>query len=116
MSVFRVVTSALLFIFVLGMIAFMVLNPEDRVDVQLGFGRFTDVPLVLALGVAFAVGVFFTLIFMVAHLFDLYAKISRLKKENRNVRRELTDLRNLPLEEEEGPTGGFAASATRVGP
>ena len=60
--------------------------------------------------------VFFTLIFIVAHLFDLYAQVGRLKKENRNIRRELTDLRNLPLEEEEGQSGGFAASATRGGP
>jgi uncharacterized integral membrane protein len=115
MSVFRAVTSALLFIFVLGMIAFTVLNPEDRVDVQLGFGRFTDVPLVLALGVAFAVGVFFTLIFAVVHLLDLYAQIRRLRNENRAIRRELTDLRNLPLDEDEGSGGGFAVSATRVG-
>lgn len=116
MSVFRIVTSALLFIFVLAMIAFTVLNPEDRVDVQLGFGHFADVPLVLALGVAFAVGVFFTLIFVVAHLLDLYGTISRLKKENRNFRRELTDLRNLPLEEEEeGETPGLATGVGRMG-
>ena len=117
MSGFRIVTSALLFIFVLAMIAFTVLNPEDRVDVQLGFGHFTDVPLVLALGIAFAVGVFFTLIFMVAHLLDLHGTIGRLKKENKHFRRELTDLRNLPLEDEdEGEPDGLTATVTRVGP
>jgi uncharacterized integral membrane protein len=101
MSVFRVVTSALLFLLVLAMITFAVLNPEDRVDIHLGFGDYTRVPLVIALGVAFGVGVLFTLIFLVVYLVDLYAMIRALRKENRGLRRELTDLRNLPIEEEE---------------
>lgn len=108
MNAFRVVTSALLFVFVLAMVAFAVLNPEHHVDIQLGFGRFTAVPVVLALGVAFGVGVLFTLIFVVAHLVDLYGTTRALRRENRNLRRELTDLRNLPLEEDEDADGAPA--------
>jgi hypothetical protein len=118
MSAIRIVTSALLFVFVLAMIAFAVLNPEDRVDIQLGFGHFTGVPLVLALGMAFGVGVSFTLIFIVAHMLDLYATIRSLKRENRNLRRELTDLRNLPLEEEDETVAParIPRGITQVGP
>jgi uncharacterized integral membrane protein len=116
MSVFRVVTSALLFVFVLAMIAFAVLNPEDHVDIQLGFGAFTNVPLVLALGIAFGVGVVFTLIFVVAHLLGLYGTIRSLKRTNRALERELTDLRNLPLEEEEESEAmDLSPRAPRVG-
>lgn len=115
MSAIRIVTSALLFVFVLAMIAFAVLNPEDRVDIQLGFGHFTDVPLVLALGIAFAVGVAFTLIFIVAHVLDLYATIRTLRRDGKNLRRELTDLRNLPLEEEEEAESGTTPIARGAG-
>lgn len=115
MNAFRVVTSALLFLFVLAMVAFAVLNPEDRVDIQLGFGHFADVPLVLALGIAFGVGVAFTLLFVVAHLVDLYGTIRAIKRENRDYRKELTDLRNLPLEEEEGAAAAPASGqVTRI--
>ena len=101
MNVFRIVTSALLFLLVLAMITFAVLNPEDRVDIHLGFQDYTRVPLVVALGVAFGIGIIFTLIFIVVYLVDLYGTIRSLKKENRLMKRELTDLRNLPIEEDE---------------
>jgi len=101
MNVFRIVTSALLFLLVLAMITFAVLNPEDRVDIHLGFQDYTRVPLVIALGVAFGVGIVFTLIFVLVYLVDLFGTIRALRKENKLMKRELTDLRNLPIEEDE---------------
>jgi hypothetical protein len=101
MNVFRIVTSALLFLLVLAMITFAVMNPEDRVDIHLGFQDYSRVPLVVALGVAFGIGIVFTLIFVIVYLVDLYGVIRALKRENRAMKRELTDLRNLPIDEDE---------------
>lgn len=115
MSVFRVATSALLFLLVLAMITFAVLNPEDRVDLHLGFGDYTRVPLVVALGVAFGVGIIFTLIFLVAYLVDLYATIRKLRSENKSMKTELTDLRNLPLQEDDIAPEPAHPSAGRIG-
>lgn len=112
MNVFRIVTSALLFLLVLAMITFAVLNPEDRVDIHLGFQDYTRVPLVIALGVAFGVGIVFTLIFVLVYLIDLFGTIRALRKENKLMKRELTDLRNLPIEEDETDPDAIEMRAT----
>jgi len=112
MNVFRIVTSALLFLLVLAMITFAVLNPEDRVDIHLGFQDYTRVPLVIALGVAFGVGIVFTLTFVLVYLVDLFGTIRSLRKENKSMKRELTDLRNLPIEEDETDPDAMDARAT----
>lgn len=114
MNAFRLVTSALLFLLVLAMITFAVLNPEDRVDIHLGFSDYTRVPLVVALGVAFGIGIVFTLIFVIVYLVDLYGTIRTLRKENRAMKRELTDLRNLPIEEDEADSDTLDLRATGV--
>jgi uncharacterized integral membrane protein len=116
MSVFRVVTSALLFLMVLAMITFAVLNPGDHVDIHLGFGDYREVPLVVALGVAFGLGIVFTLIFLIVYLVDLYSTIRALKRENKGLKRELTDLRNLPLQEDEIAPEPIEPPVTEISP
>jgi uncharacterized integral membrane protein len=83
---------------------FAILNAAEKVNLVLLPGReYMDVPLVVALFAAFALGALIIFIFSLFRDVAARSHLSRLRRENRRLGEELTALRNLPLEE---PAGG----------
>jgi uncharacterized integral membrane protein len=56
-----------------------------------------DVPLFLVIYVSFIFGVFVYLLVAIFHQLQLRSEIGRLRRENRKLQQELTDMRNLSL-------------------
>jgi uncharacterized integral membrane protein len=82
------------------MVGFMMLNTQTIVDVDI-FGHVIEgIPLFMMCFYAFIAGMVFVLIFALADEIALRTNLHKLRKENKNLRQELTALRNLPFEEE----------------
>lgn len=99
MNLLRVVAAIALLIVTIGIVSFAVMNPGERVTINLGTRTFEDIPLILALFIAFAIGVVLTLLYTLYYFVDLGLTVRRLKKQNKMLEDELIALRNLPLEE-----------------
>ena len=82
------------------MVGFMVLNSQARVDLDIFGHRIFDISLAMVCFYAFLAGMVFVLVFALADEIVLRTGLHRMNKENRNLRKELEALRNLPLEEE----------------
>ncbi len=82
------------------MVGFMVLNSQARVDLDIFGHRIYDISLAMVCFYAFLAGMVFVLVFALADEIVLRTNLHRMNKENRNLRKELEALRNLPLEEE----------------
>lgn len=82
------------------MVGFMVLNSQARVDLDIFGYKVFDISLAMVCFYAFVVGIVFVLVFALADEIVLRTSLHRLNKENKNLRKELEALRNLPLEEE----------------
>jgi uncharacterized integral membrane protein len=83
------------------MIGFMVLNSQARVDLDIFGYRVVDISLAMVCFYAFVTGMIFVLVFALADEIMLRSNLYRMNKENRNLKKELDALRNLPLLEEE---------------
>lgn len=57
------------------------------------------VPLVLVVFATFVVGMFIAFLLTLFHHLKIHASISRASRENQDLKRELSQLRNLPLED-----------------
>ncbi len=99
MNVSRVIAAIALLIITLAIIAFAVMNPDERVAINLGWQVFENVPLVLALFIAFVIGVALTLLYTLYYFIDLGLTVRRLKKRSKLLEEELIALRNLPIDE-----------------
>ena len=90
------------FVIVIGtLIGFMIINSQTKVELEIGFGqRISTISVALVCFYSFAAGMVFILIFALADEIMLRRNLYKLKKENRNLRKELDALRNLPFEEE----------------
>lgn len=97
----RLISSFLLLVILLLVLGVAVLNPSPRVDVNLYLGTFHEVPLVLALFIAFLLGSFLTFFYLLTHSIRLRMKIRDLKKRNRDYESELVAIRNIPLGDED---------------
>jgi uncharacterized integral membrane protein len=82
------------------MIGFMVLNSHIRVDLDIFGQKINELSLSMVCFYAFMAGMVFVLIFALAEEIALRTNLHRLRKENKNLRKELDALRNLPFEEE----------------
>ncbi len=82
------------------MIGFMVLNSEAKVDLDIFGQKIFGVSLSIVCFYSFLTGMVFVLIFALADEIVLRSSLHRLRKENKNLREELSALRNLPFEEE----------------
>jgi len=82
------------------MVGFMVLNSQARVDLDIFGYRIFDISLAMVCFYAFVAGMVFVLVFALADEIMLRTNLFRMNKENRNLKKELEALRNLPLEEE----------------
>lgn len=100
MGVVKFLRNVLLVVIVLAMIGFAVLNPAQQIDLDLWLlGKWTEVPLVAALFLAFLIGTAVGLLFMVVTVIELRGRLHDARKSGRRLEGELTSLRNLPLEE-----------------
>ncbi|KPL13259.1 hypothetical protein AMJ74_05570 [candidate division WOR_3 bacterium SM1_77] len=82
------------------MVGFMVLNSQSRVDLDIFGHRVFDISLAMVCFYAFVAGMVFVLVFALADEILLRTNLFRMNKENKNLKKELEALRNLPLEEE----------------
>ncbi|MGB7055756.1 MAG: LapA family protein [bacterium] len=82
------------------MVGFMVLNSQSRVDLDIFGQRVFDISLAMVCFYAFVAGMVFVLVFALADEILLRTNLFRMNKENKNLKKELEALRNLPLEEE----------------
>jgi uncharacterized integral membrane protein len=82
------------------MVGFMVLNSQARVDLDIFGYRIFDISLAMVCFYAFVAGMVFVLVFALADEISLRTNLFRMNRENKNLKKELEALRNLPLEEE----------------
>jgi uncharacterized integral membrane protein len=99
MNISRVIAAIALLIITIAIIAFAVMNPSERVAINLGWIGYEGVPLILTLFIAFVIGIVLTILYCLYYFIDMGLNIRRLKKRNRDLESELVALRNLPLEE-----------------
>jgi len=99
MNVSRAIAAIALLVVTMAVVAFAVMNPGERVVVNLGFRTFYDVPMILALFVAFVIGVALTLLYCLYYFIDMGLNVRRLKKRSRDLETELVAIRNLPIDE-----------------
>lgn len=96
---------ALLMILLLG---FSMLNLNQRVDVDLFFWQFQDVPLILVIFEAFIIGMLVWFLVAFINELKLRGELRAVTRDRDEIHSELQNLRNLPLEEteeEEEPAG-----------
>jgi len=82
------------------LVGFMVLNSQTQIDVDIFGYKIFNISLSLICFYAFVAGIVFVLIFALADEIALRTNLHRISKENKNLRKELNALRNLPFEEE----------------
>jgi len=99
MSFARIVLLVLVLAVLFAVVAFAVLNPHERVDLDLFWARYVDVPLVQGLFVAFILGGLLSLLYGAIVFLGLQRRIRKLQRTMREKDRELTALRTLPLDE-----------------
>ena len=90
------------FIIIIGfMIGFWVLNNDLQVTVDLFGHEVSNLPLAMVCIYSFIAGMVFVLVLALADEIALRTLLYRLRRENKNLRKELTALRNLPFEDEQ---------------
>lgn len=82
------------------MIGFMVLNSQTSVNLDIFGQKIFDISLAMVCFYAFIAGMVFVLVFALADEIALRTNLYRIRKENKNLQKELNALRNLPFEEE----------------
>src|SRR5262245_6940878 len=97
-----------------GLVGFVVQNPSQRVDVHVYQTTYVDVPLVLALFIAFLAGLVLTLVFGSYFVLEQSLGIRRVRLEKRALERELDALRNLAVEDSAIPGGRPTGGPARV--
>ncbi len=101
----RIISSFVLLLVLLLVVGIAVLNPSQRVELNLFFGTYYDVPLVLALFLAFLIGCVLTFLYLLVHSVRLRWQIRELKSRNRQYEQEITAIRNIPVDEDGGEEG-----------
>ena len=94
-----ILKSALLLIVFLAFLGFSFQNAYQVTTVNIAGNQYNSVPLIVALYVAFAIGVIFWFVVSIFQYLRSTSQISDLKRKNRQLLEEIKALRNLPLEE-----------------
>ncbi len=97
MGVARTVVLLLVVVIIL---IFTLYNYTTTTNIFL-FGKTYTISTALLSLFAFIFGIISVVVFAIVEEIGLRAKIRKLKKENRNLKKELDALRNLPLGKEE---------------
>jgi len=99
----RMLATLLAFVVLLG---FAILNASQKTDVVLWWGRkydFLDVPLIVVLFIAFALGLFVWFVVTVFKDIRMRRVISEMRRRNAKLEAEIKALRNMPVEDIGGP-------------
>lgn len=84
-------------------VGFALLNVNETVTAVNLPGRvYRQLPSNVALFVAYVVGMITAFILTLLHHLKIRSAINRVKRENQNLKQELSQLRNLPLEDFKG--------------
>jgi uncharacterized protein HemY len=81
-------------------IGFMILNAQLKIDIDVFGHKIFDISLSMVCLYAFVAGMVFVLILALADEIVLRTNLHRSNKENKQLKEELSALRNLPFEEE----------------
>lgn len=96
-------------ILLIGVIAFLWVgmhNADERVDFKLFTKEYVGLSLNLFMLIVFAAGMVFSFLIAVINEFHLRSRIGRFRREIAGLERELSALRNLPLEDTAPPEAG----------
>jgi uncharacterized integral membrane protein len=112
MSFLKVVRMAVLLLIMLVAIGFAVLNPGERVRIDLFFIEpLENVALVFVLFCAFLIGVVGGFSVALVKVVELQTALRAARRSQSRIAGELSTLRNLPLEESEESLSGEATSS-----
>lgn len=100
MRVGKIIIGLLMLAILLALVAFAVWNPGQQLNVRIFNQEYERVPFVYAVFIAFLAGVVLTLIFGFLYYFEMALAVRRARKEKKRLEAELTNLRNLAVEEE----------------
>ncbi len=101
MGVLKGFRTVLLVLIMLLAIGFTVLNPSQKVTLNLLFMEYPDVFLVWVLFCAFLLGGLGGFLAAVLKIVELQTKLRTISRSSRQMEGELATIRNLPLEEPE---------------
>lgn len=99
---FRTVLLVLIMLLAIG---FTVLNPSQKVTLNLLFTQFPDVFLVWVLFCAFLLGGLGGFLVALLKIVELQSKLRNARRSSQQMEGELATIRNLPLEEPERASG-----------
>jgi uncharacterized integral membrane protein len=81
-------------------VGFAIYNSEERVSVNLYGKEYYDVPMIFVAFWALVVGMLISFALGIGYYFRMYSELRNQRSENQKLLKEITALRNLPLEEE----------------
>jgi uncharacterized integral membrane protein len=87
-------------------VGFAIYNSDERISVNLYGKEYYDVPMVFVAFWTLVVGMLISFALGISYYFKMYSELRRQRGENKKLIEEITALRNLPLEEEEGESSG----------
>ncbi len=93
------VRMLLTIIFLIVSIAFYVANAGERVDVNILHTRYVDVPLMIVLLIAFAVGMIASFLIAVTYFFRISSEAGANKRMVKRLQAEITALRNRQIDQ-----------------
>jgi uncharacterized integral membrane protein len=82
-------------------VGFAIYNSDERISVNLYGKRFFDIPMIFVAFWALVVGMIVSFALGVGYYFKMYSELRHQKAQNQKLLKEITALRNLPLEEDE---------------
>ncbi len=101
MWIFRYFIAAVLIIALLG---FAIENAHQTVEINIANKSYQHVRLIYVVYAAFCLGLVFWFVISIIQYFRMMKQLSEQRRKNRILTQEITNLRNLPLEEiEEKP-------------
>jgi uncharacterized integral membrane protein len=83
-------------------VGFAIYNSDERISVNLYGQEYYDVPMIFVAFWALVVGMVISFALGVSYYFRMYSELRNQRGENQKLIEEITALRNLPLEEDEG--------------
>jgi uncharacterized integral membrane protein len=83
-------------------VGFAIYNSDERISVNLYGKPYFDVPMIFVAFWALVVGMLISFALGISYYFKMYSELRNQRRENQKLIEEITALRNLPLEEDEG--------------
>jgi uncharacterized integral membrane protein len=97
MWIIKWILGALILLLIIG---FAMQNTEQMVSISFIKWESQELPLWVFMYISFGVGMVVWLIFSIFRVVRLKAEVRRVKKENKRLKEELDNLRNVSIEEE----------------